>query len=292
MINWLLENETFEENLDKIKEIITKQGMKYQICNNLPFYGKITFENKIPIIDGSIYKNKPLFAYGSLQLIKRLQKSNFSVVTFCNFKQFKCSYYYPRFGKYLLQEQYAFVPFGEFDRRKEWLFQHLGQQNQIFVRPDDGFKTFTGQLVSKERWDKDMGLIGFYDVQPECMCIVSEPKNIKNEWRFVIGTDFPSDEYPQRIISGSCYKINGNLVENPNDEIDQYVIDYVNEVISNVNYRPDPFWILDVCLTDKLNVLEVGSMSCSGLYGCDLNKVISNIADFLTAEWLEMKGNV
>ncbi len=290
MVNWILEQDTFEENLEKIKETFSKQGMKYQVCNNLPFSGKLSFEKQVPKIkDGSVYNQPPFFAYGSLQLIKRLQKSDFSVVTFCNFDQFKCSYYYPRFGSCLLQQEYAFIPYGELTRRKDWILTKIGRQGQVFVRPDDGFKSFNGQLVSVERWDRDIDLIGFYEVQPECMCVVAEPKNILNEYRFVIGSDYPYDEHPQRIISGSCYKQNGRLVDNSTDEIEKSVLEYVETILKDLEYRPDPFWTLDICSTHEgLHVLEVGSMSCAGLYGCDLNKVFKSLGDYLNAEWEEM----
>jgi len=298
-VNWLLETGTFEENLETIKEIITNQGMQYYICNNLPFNGNMSFETskgiscQIQERGYSIYDRTPMFAYGSLQLIKRLQKSNLSVVTFCNFDQFKCSYYYPRFGCSLLQRNYAFIPFGELTRRKDWILSTIGKEGQVFIRPDDGFKTFTGQLVSAETWDKDIARCGFYDVPPECMCVVAEPRNILNEYRFVIGTDYPSDDYPQRIISGSCYKRNGFLVDNPNDEIEKHILEYVEAVLRETDYRPDPFWTLDICTTKNgdyqtCHVLEVGSMSCAGLYGCDLNKVFGSLSNYLEAEWLEM----
>lgn len=292
--NWILEQDTFEENLEKIKETFSKQGMKYQVCNNLPFSGKLSFEKQVPKIkDGSIYNQPPFFAYGSLQLIKRLQKSDLSVVTFCNFDQFKCSYYYPRFGSHLLQQEYAFIPYGELTRRKDWILTKIGRQGQVFVRPDDGFKSFSGQLVSVERWDRDIDLIGFYEIPPECMCVVAEPRNILNEYRFVIGTDYPYDDHPQRIISGSCYKRNGRLVDNPTDKVEENILEYVEAVLKDINYRPDPFWILDICSTQskfvqKNHVLEVGSMSCAGLYGCDLTKVFNSLSNYLEAEWEEM----
>lgn len=301
-MKWLLENYTFEENLETIKKVITQQGMQYQICNNLPFDREISIKNQngqddtLQTFTDSIYNQPPMFAYGSIQLIQSLQRSKFAVVTFCNFDQFKCSYYYPRLGKYLLQQEYAFIPYGELNRRADWILEKIGRQGQVFIRPDDGSKSFTGQLVSVETWDRDINLIGFYDLPKECMCVVAEPRNIKNEYRFVIGTDYPYDEHPQRVISGSCYKSNGKLIDNPTDEINANLLQYVESVIADIDYRPDPFWILDIAETypqyssiSKFHILETGSMSCSGLYGCDLNKIIQNISDYLKAEWNEMK---
>jgi len=292
---WLLERDTFHENLERLQQAIADQGMQYKVCTYIPFGGGLEFEKPTTIAvipeGGCIYNRLPMFAYGSLQMVKRCQDTNLSVVSFCNLPQFKCSFYYPRIGSFLLQQEYDFIPFGQLTRRQDWILTHIGRQGQVFIRPDDGFKTFTGQLVSAETWDKDIELLGFYDVPPECMCVVAEPQNIVAEYRFVIGADYPEDENPQRIITGSCYKANGKLLDVPTSVIDDEILRYVELVLEAINttYRPDPFWTLDICTTrdGKYHVLEVGSMSCTGLYGCDLNAVVSAISAYLEAEWKE-----
>ena len=284
-MHWLLEKDIFEENLERLQESILNIGDTFSIFNYIPFGGGIETKFNIPELNGSIYNNDPIFAYGSLQAIKYFQKSNFSVVCFCNLPQFECSFYYPRFGNFLFQKNYCFLPYGEINRRKNWLFNTFGNEGQIFCRPNDGFKTFTGQLLSRESWIKDYELIGFYDVSPETLCIVSEPQNIVEECRIVIGCEYDG---PQRIITGSVYKIDGKILDQNIEVKDNHPSwKFVESVLASVNYSPDPFWVIDVAKTrsEEWKVLEVGSMSCCGLYECNLDLIVKSISDYHKEEW-------
>ena len=53
------------------------------------------------------------------------------------------------------------LPFGELDRRSDFLFATLGNEDQLFVRPDSPLKLFTGQTISKSTFKKDLEFLEF-----------------------------------------------------------------------------------------------------------------------------------
>lgn len=270
---WLLEKDIFLENHDKLYQAIKDCGLNYQLCQYIPFgSGFQTLNSPNGELDHPL-----IFFYGSLQLGRWLiNNTNYEV--YLNLPQFKCSYYYPRFGKYLFNSDYVMLPYGDLLRRGLELFNYFGALDkieQIFIRPDSGFKIFTGQAVSKYNWEAGIEHLGFYDVQPEELVVLSSMKVVDKEWRFVIGTE--PETLKQYVVTGSVYGVE-------KEEISPYVFNYVNDVLKNIEYHPDPFWTLDVCFSGgKYHVMEVGSLSCAGLYFCDLKLIIEKVSEYL--EW-------
>lgn len=281
MINWLLEKDIFRENLDPLKKEIIDQGMTYTTCDYIPFEGGIAFEGNPPDLD------KPNFAYGSIQLLKYIKRKHPKVYTFCKFPKYRCVYYYSYFGPNLLQQEYTILPYQELKRKKWKLFQRYGESQCLFVRPDDGEKSFNGQVVSFDTWDRDLQNIELYDLNPDTLCVVATPQNIYQEWRFLVGSEFPFEESPLSIISQSCYSTNGKITENPDDQVDVEVFNFVQSIIENTKYRPDPVWVIDVGLTKNgLSIIEVGASSCCGLYGCSVKNFVEFVKEYFQEELL------
>ncbi len=268
MVTWLLEKDIFDS--PEFKEALANQNTEAILATYIPFGGGIKCK----------YVINPTFAYGSMGFISEIQKNEYSfydsVFTWCNFPQFECSYYYPRFGKYLLQQDYAFLPYGELLRRKDWILKNFAEDGCVFIRPDSGKKPFTGYLTDGRVYEKDIEFLGFYQVPPEEMCVVCRPQNILNEWRLVI-----NDKY--KVLTGSLYKQNGVHKEGFGWSLD--CIAFANEVLEHAfckEFKPDPFWVLDIGETkDGFSVIEVNSMSCSGLYECDKEVIIRAINEYI-----------
>jgi hypothetical protein len=269
-LNWLLDNRCFDENLPELKERITAQGMRYVCGVYKPFGAGIEWDSKPT---GEYTKQ---FGYGSLQFIKALQSPATCglIDTFCNLPQFACNYYYPRLSKYLLNQDHAFLPYGELIDKEEWVFSTFGVDNSVFMRPNSGFKEFTGQVYEKKYW-KGMIEVSNTQIQPEDLVVVARPRNILIEYRVIIGPDGP--------ITSSITHTNRKLrviKTVPSDE--KRLFDYVDDVLENTIYSPDPMFTMDVGLDNNgnLNIVEVNSLSCSGFYKCDLSKIVGAIKEY------------
>src|SRR5690606_3444445 len=135
---------------------------------------------------------------------------------YCNLQQLQCTSYYPKFGELLLNSQYIMLPFGELNRQKEFLFQCLGEE-KIFIRPNSGFKIFTGKVVTRDSWDEDLRLFGFYSVEADKLVIASKSQDIFGEWRFVV--------VDNQIVSGSKYSGVSTLSLTTVSEFAQHAVD-------------------------------------------------------------------
>ena len=168
------------------------------------------------------------------------------------------------------------MPFGELDRRRDFLFETLGREGKIFVRPDSPLKLFTGQTASRESFSEDLEFMGFYEFPERSMVAVSSPKSILAEWRFVVADGI--------VVAGSQYKAGDEF--DSQATYDQAAFDLA-QTIASQGYQPDPAWILDVCKTsdDKFHLLEIGGFSFSDLYACDKHDVVKAVSKVAKITW-------
>lgn len=271
---WLIEAEVFPNECGRLIAELARQEVPYVVAN----YGK-SYEEYIK----DFPDDACMVFYGSLQFASVLRRqTNWSGV-YCNLPKFECLYYYPRFGQYLLNSNYAMLPFGELDRRRDWLFQNIGNDKQLFIRPSSGYKTFTGKVTNAENWDKDLRLFGFYDINPEELVVAATPSPIKQEWRVVVS---------DKVISGSRYFVNDPQYwdrDNSVETLPDFIVQYAKEILTNVKYQPDPCWTIDICQLEsgELKVVEVGSFSCAGMYASDPEPIVSELNRISVREWEE-----
>jgi hypothetical protein len=269
-VKWLLGKGTFQENIHLIAEEIQRQGMEYKIVDYMPFNDDVNFdeydENDCVVFYGSI---------GHANLIRR--KSKWIPGVFYNQKAYDCRNYYPALGQYLLNSNYLMLPFGELLRQKDFLYEKLGIDDVVFMRPDYGGKSFTGTLVYKETYEKFLDTIGFGQLEAGALIVVAEPRNLIGEWRFIV--------VDGKVVTGSQYRSDVGIkykAEWPSEAI------LLAQKIAN-SYSPDKAWVVDICQTKEGNfyLLEIGCFSCAGIYLCDREIIIREISKIALKEWEE-----
>ena len=79
--------------------------------------------------------------------------------------------------------------------------------------------------------------------------------------------------YKDEIITGSLYLIGEERI---NKRIKGgYLENYLAEVLKQVSWYPELLYTVDICESDgELYILELGSFSCAGEYGCDLSLIV------------------
>lgn len=263
-VKWLLEKDTFEENLESLKEAINAQGMEYKVIEYIPFEGNKCF-------DAFCIEDCVVF-YGSLNLAKRIKRKTNWVPGAGDINcenHFKCSYYYNKLSEYLLNDKYIMLPFGELNRQKDFLYGLIGNNNNLFIRPNSGYKQFTGTVVPIEKYEHNVEMFGLYDISMEEIVVCAEPKNLKEEWRLVV--------VDKSVVSGSRYRLGGRI--NYSVEVPDAVIEYGNS-ISKV-WSPDSAFVLDICRLQNgdLKLVEINTFYSSGLYLCDKQKVVRSVSE-------------
>jgi hypothetical protein len=267
---WLIERGVFKDEGRAFKAEVERQGMTCAEVDYRP--GK-----KPPgdifgcpqVADGAC-----VVLWGTLPLMQQIQIHHSWVPGgWCNIGNLDCSTYYAYFGPFLLNSFYSILPGVEAIRLEDRLFEEFGVNDEIFVRPSRVHKLFTGTVAYKDNF-RDAMAASRYD--PTTLVVVSSPKEIGREWRFVIGLD--------EIVAASQYRDNGaiGISRGCPDDVSQYVAD----ILSRVSWRPDKLFVMDVCESDdRLHVLELNSFSCSGFYDCDVAAIVRAASDAAENEW-------
>lgn len=275
-VTWLIEQDVFEET-QKIMEIVHELGMK-GVWFKYPGFDQ-------DIEHGNYDDNDCIFVYGSINASMYFQRNKPWIPgVWCNFKELRCSNYLSYWGKYSLQQNYAFMPFAEVYRRKDWIYKVMslkfGQERLVFIRPDDNAKSFHGELVAKEKFEDWYRISNIYEPGKQCMTLVSEPSKIEAEYRFVIAD--------KKVVTGSQYRLNGKLAY-----LSKFPIEAANlaeEIANSCEFNPHPMYIMDICKTeDGYKLMEIGSANCAGMYACDLVKFVEKASELSLAEWEDMQ---
>ena len=257
-VKWLLEKDVFEENLERLEKEIVKQGMEFSSISYIPFKGEITY----PFGDDAC-----VICYGSLNLVARMQREVPWVPgSWCTLKNFECTTYYTHFGKFLLNQDYMMMPLQEVLRLQNTIYERYGIDGCIFVRPNSGFKPFTGCVMPHNEISADAFGYGYYHEDASLLVVVSEPKIIDVEWRFVIAD--------KKVIAGSQYRRDGKLCIASGYDKDGF--EFAQQVAQS-EWEPDAMYVLDVCRQHDgdCRLLEINAFSTSGLYQCDLAPIVS-----------------
>lgn len=276
-VEWLFETDIFKEGTIQIAEEIERQGMK------------VTYADTIPMRDGESYLNifppqACVVFYGTIGFADHIRRNAPWVPgVFMSPEKFLCSTYYAHFSDHLLANPYIMLPFGDLIRKKDFLFDTLGQEDTIFIRPDSGEKTFTGQLVERAAFERDLGEMGFHPIPPESLVVVSAPRNIETEWRFVIADG--------DVITGSRY-LPHRLRLRPDDPDDEDARFHAQAAVTEAGWAPDRIWTIDICKTaaGRFYVIEINSFSCSGMYACNPKPMIERASRIALEEWEKAHG--
>ncbi len=159
-------------------------------------------------------------------------------------------YSYSFFSKYFLSEMLN----SDFICKP---FQSLNLTNKAWVREDDGYGSFKGQIVTTDTYNLQKPLSQLF--------VTASLKEIAAEYRiFVINN---------QVISSSCYMLGGNFtLFNTDDET--VLMSYAQKVVDQSKFPLETF-VMDVAIHNYLyKVLEINCVNCSGWYAVNSLKVL------------------
>lgn len=188
---------------------------------------------------------------------------------------YDCKRYYAHWGQYITQQKYVMMPFSELMRQKDWVYDTLAIDDQVFFRPDSGGKEFTGAAIGRaafDSWAKHVVGVehGLNRIPCDLLCIAAEPRKLHKEIRLVISDG--------KVVTGSMYRMAMHSYmqrwEGSGDSDEARVIEFAEEVLAKNLMKLPPVHVLDIAVEeDRLSVLEVGCFCCAGLYCCDRRKI-------------------
>jgi hypothetical protein len=264
---WIIEDFEPDNRFGDLANEIKRQGMDCEVITYTPFQ------------NGSYdVFNTPdcVIVQSSINLALQLQRQKSWVPgSWLIPERFECTTYYAHLGKYLFNDRYVMMPRAEVARKKEWLYNLcFGDYEELFMRPNSGLKPFTAGLFNKTRWESDWTWVEEYST-PESIVVISTPKSIKGEWRFVCTEN--------QVLTGCQYRINGEHNLAPGYPEGAAAL---AKEISGV-YQPAPIFVVDICkdADDNYYLMEVGSLSVAGLYACEMEPIVRVASEIAVKEW-------
>jgi hypothetical protein len=285
-VTWLLERTAFDDkNPDKIASIAQSMGHEVIWCNYVPFEAGLVVWGK-PHQKIDLPGDKPVVWYGSINGGRWLQRNSRATPgLWADFEGARS--YYSHWGHHLLSPNgYVMLPLAEIKRRRQWVYEQFGKDGSVFIRPDDNAKSFAGEVVAEEHFDRWYSQTGCYDEDITRLCIVARPKRITAEWRLVIAD--------RKVIAGSLYRRNG-LVEQ--EGVYSSKVREKAEEIASGEFSPAPVYVMDIAEVDpptrmlpSYHLVEIGAINTAGLYEMDMQPVVEQCSEVAVREYEEINS--
>lgn len=278
-VRWLIEKYLFEEYENQLKQLIIDSGNLCTIVDDTDIF--FDFDKRIK---NKYTQNECIIFYGSLQLGRQIwEKTNLIPGVFLTIDNYECFKYYGYYGDELVNSNYIMMGLNDLNRRKNEIFKYFNS-DKVFIRPSNGYKSFSGQTLSFDNWDKELHLLfsSYGGLDLNQLILLSEFKEIEEENRFVV----INNEKGNEIIGGCTYSRNGELLKEYEYDKKSYL--YINNYINN--YTPDKAFTIDVAkMKDgKYKILEIGTFCCAGLYNIKLENIVKQINKLCLNEYKEL----
>lgn len=179
-------------------------------------------------------------------------------------KDYYVSSYINYYYDYLLNKDGFFIPFNVLLKRDF--------EKEFFIRPDTGNKSFTGQVIQSK--DDLFILKKLNPISDGEMVYVSSVKEVSEEWRVWICN--------RKIITYSAYSWG------PKTSVLKDIPDSILTMAENLTketWQPDLAYVADFCVNNgKPFLVEINSVSTSGVYDADLYKILEALNQVINDE--------
>jgi len=260
-VNWIIENFVKEKSFLELEAAVKKAGHPLHLIKGDYCYADIgNYMDDCVIFNGSIEMAK--------LVSKFLKHQGNAPVIYCDWEKYKCSSYYPHFADFIFNDNYVLIPLKGLDRRKYKFFGSFGKEGMIFVRPDSGDKTFKAELLDIQDSPRFFDDLRQFEND---LVLVSTPKKIVGEWRFVCSRH-------KEIIAVSSYLYQGLLTQIPSAPIG--ATEKCKEIL-DVGYYPDSVFCIDIAQDSDGSfwMMELTSFSSAGLYATNKDDIVNRVSD-------------
>lgn len=247
-MHWIIQsNLVAGEDVDRLRQALDRLATPYTMVKLIPIVRTL---ETVPKIKG------PAFVYGSTYI----HRSAYDQGWWPGYVGGRHSYeeVLAHYGDQMLNADIERVP-----------LSRLCISETMFVRPDDDGKLFTGMLLDAPgltQLREQLRGQGHDEATLGAMVVVSSPKKILAEHRcFVVDG---------KVVCASTYRRGGRVLYD--GRVDQHVLDYAQDQADK--WCPEIGFALDVAETPLgLRVVEINALSSSGLYSCDLLRLVDAV---------------
>ena len=267
-VNWIIEKYIFDQYEDKLVHAIKTSGMNVIVYDDT----EDRFSDFTEYVNKKFTQDDIVMMHGSLQLGRRMLKASAYPGIFLTLDNYECYNYYGYYGAPLLNSKYMMMGLNDVLRNEDNIFEVFGT-DKVFIRPSNGYKTFTGQVLSKDNFKEEFDTLtkSYGGLDMNTLVLFAPPQDIDEEWRFIVVDGV--------VVSGSLYMDSKNRPtwEAYYDKPCENPMAYSFARICAEIYQPDKAFTIDVCrLKDgSFKMIEINSLCCASWYGNDFNKVIN-----------------
>jgi hypothetical protein len=271
-VNWAVDGNILDSRstVGDLAQAIRDAGHNLNLAKYIPFassdeqdYGPKEWDDEPTILYGS---------HGYLRKCKR----PFNPGAYGLNNNMMCNVYYSYIPEeWMLNGQFIMLPFEHIKRNFEAIL-NLFDDDKVFVRPNSGFKTFTGMVLTYENYRHELSASQqLTSVIPETICMVAEAKPLKAEFRFLV--------VDGDVVDGSEYRWDNVLDIRHDYDADCFKL---AQRMSAHSWQPDSIYTCDVALTEQgPKIIELNSFACAGLYALDKNIVVNRVSEFAYKEF-------
>ncbi|HLK30897.1 MAG TPA: ATP-grasp domain-containing protein [Puia sp.] len=262
-IQWVVQkNLTSREDLNGLRLACEKINVRYTEVNIIPFAHVLP---EFEITPCNVYYGSTTFN----QLIYGNEMTRNGL--FFNPQTFSISNYIDKWGKNMLNYNASVTNF------EELINGGYDSEKLFFIRPDDDSKSFSGEVKKfkeiKDWYDK-LKAIENMDLSLNSRIIVSEPYNIKYEWRLWIAN--------KKVVTASKYREYFKLKKERG--CPDAVIFFAEKMCRQ--YTPHEIFVMDVCLCgDEYFIVECGCVNAAGFYSADINAIVFSLTDYFSKKF-------
>ncbi len=227
---WLIESDVYGAEIDPLLAEIRRQGMAVAVVPH-----RALRAGSSPTIGSQpIAPDACVIGLGTFPFARQIQLHQSWVPgAWCSPENLGCTTYYAHFGRFFLNQHYAFLPGVEAIRQREWLFTVFGRDDTVFARPSGCQKLFVDRLIDRESFASALAPARY---DPATLVVIAAPRPIGREWRLVVVGD--------RLVAASQYALNGSRAFAPDCPAE--VRAFAESMLSEVRWRPAPIFLLDV----------------------------------------------
>jgi hypothetical protein len=281
---WLIENFEQDNKIWKLIAELKSRNQPLEIIDYYNFYlrGKVVTEDGL--VTESTFKDDDCVIFqGSIQLALWIKRHKPWVPgVWLEPDKFKCTSYYSHLGEFLFNQDYEFTTVGEYKRKVDDYYKRFGRDNCLFIRPDTGLKSFTGQIFTRKRHETDWKFFN-QTTKPEDIILVAAPKTMHAEYRVVIAKGEP--------ISASMYQYEGKRKQLPGAP--KNIMEFAKRVAAVIDKDMPlaPMYVIDVVETweDEPRLMEINCFNCAGLYETDKKVIVDAANQIAWEEYQEYK---
>jgi len=221
------------------------------------------------------HKDNCCVFHGSIQMAIQLREEKNPDWVLLTPENYLCSKFYPLVKDYLFNDKYEIISASQLRERKWEMYEKYGKEALIFVRPDNGIKTFTGQTIDLQDFDRVWGGTQNtqFNVKDDDLVVVSTPKNIQGEWRFICSK-------LREIIGCSTYIYQGQRTYIPSAPTGAREL--CEQILKN-GYFPDLAFAIDICqgVDGMFYFMEYNAFSSCGLYSCNKKDIVDKVSELV-----------